>query len=275
MDKLQQLSQIIGRTNSAVIAFSGGVDSTFLAKVAGEVLGARVLLVTASSSTYPQRELESAIDLAKKMQLSHRVIVSEELEIAGFSENPADRCYYCKSELFAKIRQIALDGGYESVFEGSNVDDLRDFRPGRRAIKELGIGSPLCDAELTKDEIRFYSTQLGLSTASKPSFACLASRFPYGEQITKTKLDRVGLAEDALFAMGFRQFRVRSHQDIARIEVAAQEMESAWLRKDELSKKCRDAGFTYIALDLTGYRTGAMNEVLDKSILDSVRKNLE
>jgi uncharacterized protein len=268
MDKLEQLKQYIGKTKSAVIAFSGGVDSTFLAKVAGEVLGARVLLVTASSSTYPQRELESAIELAKKMQLPHRVIVSEELEIEGFSDNPMDRCYYCKSELFAKIKKIAISEGYESVYEGSNIDDLQDYRPGRRAVKELGIGSPLCEAKLTKDEIRLYSATLGLPTASKPSFACLASRFPYGEKITKTKLDRVGLAEDALFKMGLRQFRVRSHQDVARIEIASEEMESAWLRRDELSSKCKEAGFTYISIDLTGYRTGAMNEVLNKSELE-------
>jgi len=269
MDKLEQLKQIIGRIRSAVIAFSGGVDSTFLAKIASEVLGSHVLLITASSSTYPQRELEDAAEVAKKMQLSHRVIVSEELEIPGFSDNPADRCYYCKRELFTKIRQIALDEGYDAVYEGSNADDLHDYRPGRRAIKELGIESPLCEAKLTKDEIRIYSSQLGLSTASKPAFACLASRFPYGEKITKEKLDRVGVAEDALFAMGLRQFRVRSHQDLARIEVSFEEMEAVWSRRGELVEKCKSAGFTYVSIDLAGYRTGAMNEVLNKSVLES------
>lgn len=262
MDKLRQLREIIGSVESAIIAFSGGVDSTFLAKIAGEVLANKVLLITATSSTYPQRELEESVQLAKLMNMAHRVITSEELEIEGFSDNPPDRCYYCKSELFSKMVKIASDENYQVVFDGSNIDDLSDYRPGRRALKDLGIRSPLCEAGLKKDEIRKYSEQIGLQTASKPTFACLASRFPYGEKITREKLDRVGTAEDALFTMGFRQFRIRSHGDLARIEIASEEMEKAWGLKNELNTICKDAGFTYVALDLRGYRTGAMNEVL-------------
>jgi len=265
MDKLLQLKEILKKVDSAVIAFSGGVDSTFLAKVAGEVLGDKVLLVTASSSTYPQRELQQSVQLASSMNLAHRVITSEELDIDGFSDNPPDRCYYCKSELFSKIVKIATNEKYGVVFDGSNIDDLSDYRPGRRALKELGIRSPLCEAGLKKDEIRRFSELIGLQSASKPAFACLASRFPYGEKITREKLDRVGVTEDALFTMGFRQFRIRSHGDLARIEIAVEEMERAWGLKNELNKICMDSGYTYVALDLKGYRTGAMNEVLNEA----------
>ncbi|NLG15776.1 MAG: ATP-dependent sacrificial sulfur transferase LarE [Fibrobacter sp.] len=262
MDKLKKLQDFLRKFNSAVIAFSGGVDSVFLAAVARDVLGDNVLLVTASSGTYPASEMKEAVELAGLMALKHRVFVSEELEIPGFSDNSPQRCYYCKRELFLKIGQIASEEGYSEVFDGSNADDLNDYRPGRKALAELGIVSPLCEAGLTKEEIRKYSAEMGLRTASKPSFACLASRFPYGEKITADKLSRVGTAEDALRRLGFRQFRVRSHGDLARIEVESSEMDSAWKIRTELEKICREAGFTYVSLDLHGYRTGAMNEVL-------------
>jgi uncharacterized protein len=260
--KLDQLKSAIGRVSSAVIAFSGGVDSTFLARVAGDVLSGKVLLVTAASSTYPKRELDGAIEIAQQLNLPHRIIKSEELRIAGFAENPSNRCYYCKSELFAKIKEIASLEQYEVVLEGSNADDLHDFRPGRIAIKELGIGSPLLDAQLSKAEIRELSLAMGLPTAQKASFACLASRFPYGEKITKDKLDRVGDAEEKIYDLGFRQFRVRSHGDLARIEFAFADLDQAWNQRAVVKSICKKAGFTYVAIDLEGYRTGAMNEVL-------------
>ncbi|NLD94608.1 MAG: ATP-dependent sacrificial sulfur transferase LarE [Fibrobacter sp.] len=260
--KSDQLKEYIGRFSSAVIAFSGGVDSTFLAKVAGDVLNGNVLLVTASSSTYPKRELDGAIAIARQLNLPHRIIDSEELEIAGFADNPSDRCYYCKHELFAKIKELASSENYQAVFEGSNADDLNDFRPGRVAIKELGIGSPLLDVQLTKNEIRELSLVLGLPTAQKASFACLASRFPYGEKITKEKLDRVGEAEEKIYDLGFCQFRVRSHGDLARVEFAVADLDSAWNQRAVIKTICKNAGFTYVAIDLEGYRTGAMNEML-------------
>jgi pyridinium-3,5-biscarboxylic acid mononucleotide sulfurtransferase len=261
-DKLNRLKKEIQKYHSAVIAFSGGVDSTFLARVAGEVLEKRVLLITASSSTYPQSEMEEAKALAISMGLPHRVIVSEETEIEGFTDNPPDRCYFCKRELFSKIKAIAEQEGFHVVFEGTNVDDQSDFRPGKKAVKELGIISPLNDAGLTKNEIREFSRRLGLSTAEKPSYACLASRFPYGEKITIPKLTRVGTAEQTLRALGFKQFRVRSHQDCARVEIASGELEKAWEKRNEISAACKKAGFVFVAIDLDGYRTGAMNETL-------------
>ncbi|NLP03437.1 MAG: ATP-dependent sacrificial sulfur transferase LarE [Fibrobacter sp.] len=265
MEKLSKLQEILSRYDSAVIAFSGGVDSTFLARIAADVTGNNVLLVTASSSTYPVRELEESRKLALSLNMKHRVIVSEELDIAGFSENNPDRCYYCKLELFRKITQIASEEGYAVVFDGSNADDVHDYRPGRRALRELGIISPLCEAGFTKQEIRDISAKMGLSTASKPSFACLASRFPYGEKITGDKLSRVGKAEDSLIKLGFHQFRVRSHGDLARIEIESSQMDMAWAMRGEMERVCREAGFTFAALDLRGYRTGAMNEALNQA----------
>ncbi len=261
-EKLSRLKSTIQKYHSAVIAFSGGVDSTFLASVAGEALEKRVLLVTASSSTYPPSELEAAEALAAAMGLSHRVIVSGETEIPAFTDNPPDRCYYCKRELFSKIVKIAASEGYAAAFDGSNADDMHDYRPGRKALAELGIVSPLCEAGLTKEEIRVFSGKRGLPTADKPSYACLASRFPYGEKITAEKLRRVGDAESALCNLGFRQLRVRSHGDCARVEIPPAELDTAWKKRAEIGAACRKAGFVYVSLDVEGYRTGAMNEAL-------------
>jgi len=262
LEKLSGLKQRIGGFRSAVIAFSGGVDSTFLARVSREVLGDHALLVTATSSTYPYYELEEAKRLAEVLGMKQRVIVSEEIDIPGFSENPPDRCYYCKNELFSLIRHIAEQEGIEAVFDGSNADDLKDYRPGMRALREQGVLSPLCETGLTKQEIRQLSAQMGLPTADKPTFACLASRFPYGERITKQKLERVDMVEKGLRDLGFKQFRVRSHGDLARIELTEQEMQKGWDARQIISELCHKAGFVYVAIDLDGYRTGAMNEVL-------------
>jgi uncharacterized protein len=260
--KLRRLLSIINKYRSAVVAFSGGTDSTLLASVAGEALGKRVLLVTASSSTFPRTELKEARSLAARVGLPHRVIVFEETSRAGFSVNPPDRCYLCKRGLFSRIKNIARSEGYEAVFDGSNADDRKDYRPGRKALAELGIISPLCEAKLTKADVRRFSVQRGLPTAGKPSYACLASRFPYGERITKSSLHRVGSSELALRRLGFRQFRVRSHGDCARVEIEKNELEKAWKMRDMISKACRKAGFDFVAFDTEGYRTGAMNEAL-------------
>ena len=248
--------------DSAVIAFSGGVDSTFLARVASDIYGDRLLLVTATSSTYPFYELEEAKNLAKELNAKHMIIVSEELEIPGYSDNPPDRCYYCKAELFGKIIYIAGKEGYEAVFDGSNADDSKDFRPGMKAKKEKGVISPLADTGFTKNDIRYFSGRLGLATANKQSYACLASRFPYGEKITKEKLDRLAGAEFKLRSLGFTQFRIRSHENLARLEFIPGEMDKAWSLRSELDTVCRESGFTYVSIDLKGYRTGAMNEAL-------------
>ncbi|MBD3420438.1 MAG: ATP-dependent sacrificial sulfur transferase LarE [Chitinivibrionales bacterium] len=262
MEKLQKLKEIIGAYHSAVIAFSGGVDSTFLARVARDVLGDKLLLLTATSSSYPFHELEEAKKFAAQMGVAQRVIVSEEIDIPGYSDNPPDRCYYCKSELFTLVKHIAEKDNYEAVFDGSNADDTGDFRPGMRAAKELGVISPLKLAGLTKNDIRTYSREYNLPTADKPSYACLASRFPYGIKITTEKLERVGRAEVYVRRLGFTQFRVRDHDGLARLEFAPGEMDKAWDLRAHIKKICKDAGYTYVSIDVEGYRTGAMNEVL-------------
>lgn len=263
-EKYQLLKDNIRKRGSAAIAYSGGVDSTFLIKVSQEVLGDRLIAITATSSTYPERELKEAIQYAKDMGVKQIIISSEELDIEGFASNPKNRCYYCKKELFTKLKKTAEDNNMEYVFDGSNYDDIGDYRPGMQAAEELGVISPLKEAMMTKEDIRELSKNLGLPTWDKPSFACLSSRFPYGNQITAPKLKMVEEAEQFLLDLGFRQVRVRHHGDMARIEVSPEERGKFYSAAimDEVGQKLKSFGFTYITLDLLGYRTGSMNEVL-------------
>lgn len=263
-EKLELLKHIIRKKGSAAVAFSGGVDSTFLIRVAKEVLGDKLIAVTASSSTYPERELNEAIKYAKDFGVKHIIISSEELDIEGFASNPKNRCYYCKKELFTKVKEVALENGIEYVFDGSNLDDNGDYRPGMLAAKELLVISPLKEAGLTKKDIRDLSKEYGLATWNKPAFACLSSRFPYGNKITLPKLKMIDKAEQFLLDMGIRQVRVRHHGEIARIEVAPEEREKFFNIEfmDKISSKFKEIGFIYTTLDIAGYRTGSMNEVL-------------
>ncbi len=260
------LNGILERYKSAVIAFSGGVDSTFLARIARDVYGERLLLVTATSSTYPFYELEEAKTLASMLDIKHKIIVSEEIDIPGYSDNPPDRCYFCKSELFGKIKYIATKEGYDAVFDGSNADDLNDFRPGMKAKHEKGVISPLAESGFTKNDIRHLSKELNLPTATKQSYACLASRIPYGEKITNAKLERLAMTELEFRKLGFTQFRIRSHENLARLEFISSEMDKAWRKREKLTEICQRSGFNYITIDLTGYRTGSMNEVLSDAV---------
>lgn len=260
MDKLEVLKDYIRQFQGMVIAFSGGVDSTFLLKVAHDVLRERVIAVTAKSCSFPERELEEAKKFCLEEEIQHIVIESEELQIEGFSHNPRNRCYLCKHELFEKIRTVAEEHHISCVAEGSNLDDNGDYRPGLQAVKELQIKSPLRDAGLTKQEIREYSKKLGLKTWNKQSFACLSSRFVYGEEITEKKLGMVDRGEQFLLDLGFHQLRVRIHGQLARIEILPEEFEKLLQHRTEIVSKLKAYGFTYITMDLQGYRTGSMNE---------------
>lgn len=263
-DKYTKLKTILKDMETAVVAFSGGVDSTFLLRVARDVLGKqKAVALTATSPTYPQYEFEQSCQLARQMEVHQVVLDSNELEIPGFARNDPRRCYYCKHELFSLCRDKARELQFNAILDGSNTDDLCDYRPGREAAEELEVRSPLIEAGMDKNDIREISRELGLSTWQKQPFACLSSRFPYGTEITAERLEQVGRCETVLRHKGFRNYRVRYHGDVARIEVAPEEIErmlDAQLRHS-ITEEFKKAGFAYVSLDLQGYRTGSMNEV--------------
>lgn len=265
--KFQRLKEEIRGFGSLAVAFSGGVDSTFLVRAAHDVLGDHMMAVTARSESFPERELREAEEFCRSEGIRHQVVDSEELEIEGFSHNPKNRCYLCKHELFEKILGIAKENGIDFVAEGSNMDDNGDYRPGLTAVSELGVKSPLRDVGLNKEEIRRLSKAMHLPTWNKQSFACLSSRFVYGEEITRERLHMVDQAEQLLLDLGFHQVRVRIHGGtIARIEVLPEEFPR--LMQDEIRRTIvmsfKSYGFAYVTMDLQGYRSGSMNETLTR-----------
>ena len=257
--KLDRLKKILYDMDSAIIAFSGGVDSTFLLKVAQQVLGEKVIAVTSESMVAYSKEYEDAKIIVQQLGVKQIVIHTNELEIEGFSYNPTDRCYYCKREIFKGIQKIAKENNIKYVVDGTNSDDKNEYRPGLKALVELGVVSPLKEANLSKEEIRILSKQYGLPTWNKPSNTCLFTRFPYNTEITIEKIEMVAKAEKILAELGFIGYRVRHYGDTARIEVDKMDFEKIISVAEEIVKKLKEVGYTYITLDLEGFRSGSMD----------------
>lgn len=261
-EKEKKLEHILQTLESVLLAFSGGVDSTYLLYAAHKVMGDRLLAVTMQLASMPERDVAEAKELCAREGARHEVMAMNQFDIVGFADNPENRCYLCKHFLFSKLIEKAKQEGYACVMDGTNLDDTSEYRPGRKALEELGAKSPLRMAELTKKEIRLLSKKAGLPTWSKPSFPCMATRFPYHERITKEKLVRVMAAEDVMRREGFTQFRVRSHGDLARIEVPKEDMEKMLEKRDGIAAALTSLGFLYVTMDLTGFASGSMDRGL-------------
>lgn len=261
-EKLDNLKEILQKMESVLIGYSGGVDSTFLAKIAVDVLGDKALCVTAVSESYPEHERLEAEQFADQLGLRCITVKTKEMDDENYRKNDARRCYYCKKAMISDLKRIAREQGCKSIIIGTNYDDLGDYRPGQQAAKEEGIRSPLMEVQMTKEDIRVLSKEMGIPTWNKPSFACLSSRIPYGQQISSEVLSKIDRAEAVLRAKGFKQFRVRHHETIARIEILPGDMEKLLLERLDIYEQLRRLGYSHVTMDLLGYRTGSMNEII-------------
>ncbi len=262
--KEKRLLESLAECGSLIVAYSGGVDSAYLSYASHRALGDRVTAVTAVSASYPRSHREMAEHVAREVGFPHRLVETRELDDPRYAANPNDRCYFCKSELFSLLEQLRQQGGFDAVAYGVNLDDMGDYRPGQLAAEEYAVRTPLLDAELSKAEIRALSRAAGLPTADLPASACLSSRIPYGMEVTEEKLIQIDRAEDALRSLGYRQVRVRHHGELARIELAPDELPRALdpTEARRISKVVHESGFRWVSLDLDGYRTGSLNEVI-------------